>query len=58
MAITLGIILGNRNFFPDILISEARRDLNKLFAELAIEPIWLSDADTKLGAVETWTEVR
>jgi L-fucose isomerase-like protein len=58
MAITLGIILGNRNFFPDILISEARRDLNKLFAELAIEPIWLSDADTKLGAVETWTDAQ
>ncbi len=27
MSITLGVILGNRDFFPDALISEARRDL-------------------------------
>ncbi len=24
---TLGVILGNRDFFPDALITEARRDL-------------------------------
>jgi L-fucose isomerase-like protein len=56
MSFVLGVILGNRNFFPDALIAEARRDLIKLFAELSIEPVWLSDADTTLGAVETWTD--
>jgi L-fucose isomerase-like protein len=56
MAITLGVILGNRDFFPDALISEARRDLSKLFSTLAIKPIWLSEADSKLGAVETWAD--
>ena len=30
----LGVIVGNRDFFPDVLISEARRDLTKVFAEL------------------------
>lgn len=55
---TLGVIVGNRDFFPDVLISEARRDLIKLFAELAIEPVWLSTEDSKLGAVETWTDAR
>ena len=55
---TLGVILGNRDFFPDVLISEARRDLSKLFAALSIEPIWLSDQDTKLGAVETWSDAQ
>jgi L-fucose isomerase-like protein len=54
----LGVILGNRDFFPDALIGEARRDLIKLFAELAIEPIWLSENDTKLGAVETWADAQ
>lgn len=56
MSITLGVILGNRNFFPDALIAEARRDLIKLFVEMDIEPIWLTETQTKLGAVETWAD--
>ena len=56
MSITLGVILGNRDFFPDALISEARRDLTKLFQALDVEPVWLSDAESKLGAVETWAD--
>ncbi len=55
---TLGVILGNRDFFPDVLIGEARRDLAKLFAEMNIEPVWLSPHDTKLGAVETWPDAQ
>src|ERR1700733_12108649 len=54
----LGVIIGNRDFFPDVLISEARRDLIKLFDELKIEPIWLSTTDSKLGAVETWPDAQ
>jgi L-fucose isomerase-like protein len=55
---TLGVILGNRDFFPDVLIGEARRDLVKLFAEMSIEPVWLSPEETKLGAVETWADAQ
>jgi L-fucose isomerase-like protein len=51
---TLGVILGNRDFFPDSLIAEARRDLLALFDRLDIEPVLLDEATTKLGAVETW----
>jgi L-fucose isomerase-like protein len=54
----LGVILGNRDFFPDMLISEARRDLTRLFAECAIEPVWLTPEESKLGAVETWADAR
>jgi len=54
----LGVIIGNRDFFPDVLISEARRDLTKLFAELSIEPVWLSPEESKLGAVETWADAQ
>jgi L-fucose isomerase-like protein len=54
----LGLIIGNRDFFPDVLISEARRDLTKLFSELQIEPVWLSPEESKLGAVETWADAR
>src|ERR1700758_12263 len=55
---TLGVILCNRDFFPDALIGEARRDLKKLFGELSIEPVWLSEQETKLGAVETWADAQ
>jgi L-fucose isomerase-like protein len=55
---TLGVIIGNRDFFPDVLISEARRDLTRLFADLSIEPVWLSPEQSKLGAVETWADAQ
>ena len=54
----LGVIVGNRDFFPDVLITEARKDLTKLFSELNIEPVWLSPEESKLGAVETWTDAQ
>ena len=55
---TLGVIVGNRDFFPDVLIAEARKDLTKLFADLKIEPVWLSPEESKLGAVETWPDAQ
>jgi L-fucose isomerase-like protein len=54
----LGVIVGSRDFFPDVLISEARRDLAKLFSDLDIEPVWLSAEESKLGAVETWADAQ
>jgi L-fucose isomerase-like protein len=56
MATTLGVIIGNRDFFPDALISEARRDLLQVFHELDVTPVWLRESDSKLGAVETWAD--
>ncbi len=58
MAITLGVIIGNRDFFPDRLVTEARHDVLKLFGELEIEPVMVSETDTKLGSVETWTHAK
>ena len=55
---TLGVILGNRDFFPDVLIGEARRELVKLLGDLSVEPVWLSQQETKLGAVETWADAQ
>jgi L-fucose isomerase-like protein len=55
---TLGVILGNRDFFPDVLVGEARRDLEKLFSAMSIEAVWLSPEETKLGAVETWADAQ
>jgi len=55
---TLAVIVGNRDFFPDVLISEARKDLTQLFSELNIDPVWLSPEESKLGAVETWADAQ
>src|SRR5438552_1365010 len=55
---TLGVIIGNRDFFPDVLVGEARKDVVKLFEQLQITPIMLTPQDTKLGGVETYADAR
>ena len=57
-SITLGIIVGNRNFFPDVLVSEGRRDVLEVLAERGIEPVILDEQSTKLGGVETWEDAK
>ena len=39
MKACLGVIFGNRDFFPDHLVSEARQDILALFKEMNIEAI-------------------
>jgi L-fucose isomerase-like protein len=58
MKSTLGVIFGNRDFFPDHLVTEARKDISKLFTGLEIEGIMLSEQDSKLGGVETYEDAR
>lgn len=55
---TLGVIVGNRDFFPDRLISEGRKDILSLFESLNIEPVMLEETDTKLGSVETYAHAK
>jgi L-fucose isomerase-like protein len=55
---TLGVIYGNRDFFPDLLVTEARADIAALFAELGIRAIQLGEDDSKLGGVETHADAR
>lgn len=54
MKTTLGVIFGNRDFFPDHLVSEARKDILALFQEMNIEGVMLGENETKLGSVETY----
>jgi L-fucose isomerase-like protein len=58
MSTTLGVIIGNRDFFPDHLVTEARDDVQALSAKLGIEPVMLSEQDSKLGGVETYSDAR
>ena len=55
---TLAIVIGNRDFFPDKLVTEARQDLLSLCGTLDIEPLILDESATKLGAVETWEHAK
>src|SRR5436190_4956146 len=55
---TLGVIIGNRDFFPDKLVATARTEIIDLFQKSGITPIMLSDADSKLGGVETFAEAQ
>src|ERR1051325_11173327 len=55
---TLGIIYGNRDFFPDPLVAEARRDLQQLCDKKDIRTVQLNGTDSKLGGVETYADAR
>src|SRR6516164_7632983 len=57
-SITLGVVVGNRNFFPDSLISEGRQDILAVLKEQNIETVILDEQATKLGAVETWAHAQ
>ena len=56
--ITLGVIIGNRDFFPDRLVAEARVDILDVLRKQNITPILLDETDSKLGGVETFQEAR
>ncbi len=56
--ITLGVIIGNRDFFPDKLVSEARTDILKVLGEQGIKVVILGENDSKLGGVETYQDAR
>lgn len=54
----LGVIYGNRDFFPDQLITEARKDIAQILGKFDIKSIQLGESDSKLGGVETLPEAR
>jgi L-fucose isomerase-like protein len=55
---TIGVIIGNRDFFPDKLVAEARAEIIELFKNLNITPILLNETDSKLGGVEIFAEAQ
>ena len=58
MSTTLGVIFGNRDFFPTHLVSEARKDILALFKGMKIEGVMLGENETKLGSVETYAHAK
>jgi L-fucose isomerase-like protein len=55
---TLGVIVGNRDFFPDALVTDARREILKLFDKLGVRPVILGEEESKLGGVETYADAK
>lgn len=55
---TLAVIVGNRGFFPAVLVTEGRRDILRVLDEMNINPVILPEDDTNLGGVETWQEAK
>ena len=55
---TFGVIVSNRDFFPDHLVAEARQDILGVLADMQIDAVLLGENDTKLGGVETHAEAR
>ncbi len=55
---TMGVIVGNRGFFPDHLAKEGREEIIKALTAAGIEPLVLTPEESKFGAVETRVESR
>lgn len=56
--VRIGVIIGNRDFFPDSLVAKAREEVLALFSKLEVQPILLGTEDSKLGGVETFAEAK
>ena len=56
--LSFGVIIGNRDFFPDILVAEARRDILTVLDELGYSAVLLDEQATNLGGVETYDEAK
>lgn len=55
---TLGIIIGNRGFFPTELCEEGRKSILKVFEEEGIKPVILSPEDSPFGTTEDLAAAR
>jgi L-fucose isomerase-like protein len=55
---SLGVIIGNRDFFPDKLVSEARAEVIEQLEKLKIDYVVLDELHTKLGGVETFKDAQ
>jgi len=55
---TLGMIVGNRGFFPDHLARSGHQEMRTSLESAGVKVVALSEAESKFGAVETREEAR
>ena len=58
MATTLGVIIGNRGFFPATLARDGREEILRILEEQGYKSVCLTPQDTKYGSVETLQDAR
>jgi len=51
-----GVIVTNRSFFPDYLVAEGRKEILKKLKAMGYDVVTLSEEDTPLGAVQTFSD--
>src|SRR5271169_2006573 len=55
---TMGVIIGNRGFFPDQLAKSGREEMIQALAKAGMDSVVLGPEDSKHGAVETHEEAK
>ena len=55
---TMGVIVGNRGFFPDQLAKTGRQEIIDALAKAGMDSVVLGPEDSKHGAVETHEEAK
>ncbi|MFA5646422.1 MAG: L-fucose/L-arabinose isomerase family protein [Candidatus Ratteibacteria bacterium] len=55
---TIGVLVGNRGFFPGHLCNSGREQILRILKKKGIRTICLSEKDTKYGSVETWEDAK
>lgn len=55
---TFGVIVGNRGFFPDVLVREGREEILSVLKKHDCEAVLLGTDDTELGAVVTLEDAK
>jgi L-fucose isomerase-like protein len=55
---TMGLIVGNRGFFPDHLAKTGREEMTQVLQKAGIEVVVLGTEQSKHGAVETYEEAK
>ncbi len=55
---TMGVIVGNRGFFPDQLAKTGREEIMQALAKAGIDCVVMSPEESKHGAVETHEEAK
>jgi L-fucose isomerase-like protein len=56
--ITFGIIVGNRDVFPDHLAKEGRLEIIEVMEKMGYNYVILGENDTKFGTVETYEDAK
>jgi L-fucose isomerase-like protein len=55
---TMGLIVGNRGFFPDHLAKTGRDEMTQALAKAGMDVVVLGTEESKYGAVETYEEAK